>query len=255
MRGYFDDEEAEREALEDRGGDTELTLGWGALLTIVFGLVFVCGLSFWLGYTVGHHGSAAAPATAAQPAAPTAAPDQEPLQPNESIPKPSADAQEPAPPVSPASDGATTPAADGGANPATTKQGPAVAGQTGPPASSPASTPSPAAPTQPHSQVQPAFPAAGKGSPGGSPATAPTVRPAMPAAAGQFMVQVAAVSHQEDADVLMNALRKRGYAVTARREPSDGLIHVRIGPFATHDEANRMCTKLLDDGYNAIVQP
>jgi cell division septation protein DedD len=69
------------------------------------------------------------------------------------------------------------------------------------------------------------------------------------------MVQVAAVSHQEDADVLVGALRKRGYAVTARREPSDGLIHVRIGPFATHDEASRICARLLDDGYNAIVQP
>jgi DedD protein len=255
MRGYFDSEESEGEEPEERGHDTELTLGAGALLGMVFGLVLVCGLCFWLGYEMGHHGSAAAPATAAQPAAPTAAPDQEPLQGNGSIPKPSADAQAPAPPVSPASDGATTPAADGGANPAATKQGPAAAGQTGPPASSPASTPAPAAPTQPHSQVQPAFPASGNGSPGGSPAAAPMVRPAMPGAAGQFMVQVAAVSHQEDADVLVNALRKRGYAVTARREPSDGLIHVRIGPLATHDEANRMCTKLLDDGYNAIVQP
>ncbi len=69
------------------------------------------------------------------------------------------------------------------------------------------------------------------------------------------MVQVAAVSHAEDADVLVGALRKRGYAVTAQREPADGLIHVRIGPFGTRDEANRMCTKLLDDGYNAMVQP
>jgi DedD protein len=69
------------------------------------------------------------------------------------------------------------------------------------------------------------------------------------------MVQVAAVSHPEDAGVLVNALRKRGYAVNAQRETSDGLIHVRIGPFATHDEANRMCTRLLNDGYNAIVQP
>ena len=71
----------------------------------------------------------------------------------------------------------------------------------------------------------------------------------------QFMVQVAAVSHQDDADVLVGALRKRGYAVTTQRAPSDRLIHVRIGPFATHDEASRMCTRLLSDGYNAIVQP
>jgi cell division septation protein DedD len=48
-------------------------------------------------------------------------------------------------------------------------------------------------------------------------------------------------------------LRKRGYTVTPRRE-SDNLIHVRIGPFSTSDEANRWRAKLLDDGYNAEVQ-
>ncbi len=69
------------------------------------------------------------------------------------------------------------------------------------------------------------------------------------------MVQVAAVSHGEDAGVLVGALRRRGYAASAQREPSDGLIHVRIGPFATHDEAYRMSARLLADGYNAIVQP
>ena len=81
------------------------------------------------------------------------------------------------------------------------------------------------------------------------------LRPAMPGAANQFMVQVAAVSHAEDAGVLVGALRKRGYSASAQREPSDELIHVRIGPFATHDEAYRMSARLLGDGYNAIVQP
>jgi DedD protein len=69
------------------------------------------------------------------------------------------------------------------------------------------------------------------------------------------MVQIAAVSHVEDAKVLSDALRKRGYAVTARREPVDDLIHVRIGPFSTRDEANRWRLKLLNDGYNAMIQP
>ena len=69
------------------------------------------------------------------------------------------------------------------------------------------------------------------------------------------MVQIAAVSHPEDASVLVNALRKRGYTVTAQRKPEDGLIHVWIGPFSSRDEANRWTQKLLDDGYNAIVQP
>jgi cell division septation protein DedD len=69
------------------------------------------------------------------------------------------------------------------------------------------------------------------------------------------MVQIAAISHKEDAQVLADALRKRGYAITARREPADNLIHVRIGPFNNRDEANRWRLKLLADGYNAIVQP
>jgi cell division septation protein DedD len=66
-------------------------------------------------------------------------------------------------------------------------------------------------------------------------------------------VQIAAVSHVEDAQVLTTALRKRGYNVTPRRE-ADNLIHVRIGPFSTRDEANRWRAKLLDDGYNAEIE-
>jgi cell division septation protein DedD len=72
---------------------------------------------------------------------------------------------------------------------------------------------------------------------------------------GPSMVQIAAVSHQEDADVLQSALRKRGYAVTVRRQPADGLIHVQIGPFPNRNDAEVMRQKLLNDGYNAIVQP
>ena len=72
--------------------------------------------------------------------------------------------------------------------------------------------------------------------------------------AGGLMVQIAAVSHLEDADVLIDALRRRGYAVTVRRDLADNLIHVRMGPFATIADAN-MRIKLLNDGYNAIVEP
>jgi cell division septation protein DedD len=74
------------------------------------------------------------------------------------------------------------------------------------------------------------------------------------APAASLMVQIAAVSQPEDSDVLVSALRKRGYAVFARREPLDGLIHVKIGPFKTADEADKWRQKLLNDGYNAIIQ-
>lgn len=84
------------------------------------------------------------------------------------------------------------------------------------------------------------------------------VRPALPDPAAEpalIMVQIAAVSHQEDADVLVAALRKHGYTVTMSREPADNLIHVRIGPFTSRGEANTARQKLLNDGYNAVVQP
>ncbi len=87
------------------------------------------------------------------------------------------------------------------------------------------------------------------------PTSAGAVQPALAGQPGGIMVQIAAVSHLEDADVLVGALRKRGYAVTARRDPSDGLLHVQIGPFANRNDAWAMRQKLLNDGYNAIVQP
>jgi cell division septation protein DedD len=67
------------------------------------------------------------------------------------------------------------------------------------------------------------------------------------------MVQIAAVSHQEDADLLLSALRSHGYAVFVRQE-QDKLLHVQIGPFATRKEADAMRQRLLADGYNAIVK-
>ncbi len=70
----------------------------------------------------------------------------------------------------------------------------------------------------------------------------------------QTMVQIAAVSHQEDANVLVAALKKRGYAVVIRNDPKDSLLHVQVGPFASRDEAKAMRSKLLADGYNAILK-
>jgi hypothetical protein len=69
------------------------------------------------------------------------------------------------------------------------------------------------------------------------------------------MVQIAALSSQEDAAVLIGALRRRGYAVSAVRYPADRLIHVCIGPFSNPMDANSMKLKLQSDGYNAQVVP
>jgi cell division septation protein DedD len=76
-----------------------------------------------------------------------------------------------------------------------------------------------------------------------------------PAASGAgSIVQIAAVSHQEDADLLVSTLKRRGYNVAIHTEPQDKLLHVQIGPFPTHKEADAMRQKLLGDGFNAIVK-
>ena len=92
----------------------------------------------------------------------------------------------------------------------------------------------------------------------GTAKTAPTGGAVVQAALGQgtpWMVQIAAVSHQEDADVLVGALQKRGYVVSARRDPADDLVKVQVGPFPTHADAAAMRQRLLNDGYNAIIEP
>jgi DedD protein len=240
MHGYFDEDEPE---IEQPRRDRELTLSTGALLGIVFGLVLVCGLCFAAGYAMGHY----APARPAAANAPTPAPDQEPLQANGSIPKPSASEQT-APPTPPAGDSGTnpdpgTPAA--GANPTTTEQSPGGSEPGGSPA---ATAPGSAKP------MQPALPAAGNTAPAAPGGATPNVHTALPSQA-QWVVQIAAVANSADAEVLETALRKHGYLVMARREPADGLIHVRIGPFNSREDAVHWRDKLLGDGYNAVVQP
>jgi len=89
----------------------------------------------------------------------------------------------------------------------------------------------------------------------GADATEPLIKPAQPDAASALMIQVATVSRQEDADILISALSKRGYTATARHDPADNKLHVQIGPFSNRNDATAMSKKLLHDGYNSIVQP
>ncbi len=220
-RGEFEESEEQRA--------TELTLGPAMLLAIGLGLILLCGIFFGLGYVAGHRSPAQAIVTSPQPTAgqPMTA------QSGTLLSKPPAAGVIPAAP----SQEAIAPSAEGtpGGNPLTSY----------------APLGSAAAPGEP--QVRPAVPQQvnepeGSGAQQGN----SQVRPALPQGP-PLMVQVAAVSHPEDASVLMAALRRHGYAVTARREPSDGLIHVQIGPFSNRNEANAMSQRLLGDGYNANV--
>jgi len=205
-----------KEELEPAGNDTELTLGAGAFLAMGCGLLLLCGICFGLGYVVGHRGTP---------------------EPNSAAELPTQDVK-----VTEAPTGS-------GLKPGAATQ---------------------AAAAQPQMQpVDATNDGTGQGGEhlaqvGGTGGSGPAGSPASPVVAAQnqpprsqvqgWMVQIAAVSHPEDAQVLVDALRKRGYEVTAQRLASDNLIHVQTGPFVNRNDANAMRQKLLNDGYNAIVQ-
>jgi len=73
--------------------------------------------------------------------------------------------------------------------------------------------------------------------------------------ASSYYVQVAAVTKQEDADALVEALKKKQYpAFTASGSTADKLFHVQVGPYADVKDAEIMRAKLIGDGYNPILK-
>jgi DedD protein len=234
MRAAFEEEEEEL-APPRTQADRELTLSSTTLLVIFFGLVLICGLFFGLGYTLGRRATSDA-GDAIQVSVPSAANSQ--LQPSavQSKPSPASPTTAAEPPVDIPPDDASTGAQATGSQPSPTNSPNPVA-QASQPVSEPAKAVVKTADAASPGQVKPTAP----------PATAP-------APSAGIMVQIAAVSNPADADVLIGALRKRGYSVTVRNQPGDALLHVQVGPFSTRADAIAMRQKLLNDGYNAILK-
>ena len=207
------------------GTDTEIALGTRSLLGIFFGLVLICAVFFGLGYSVGRGGGSRI-AVQTAPEAPVTA--------DSHLSKPSA--QQSLTPVEPP--------------PTDSDQGTPAAAASEPglqPVSSPAHTPAPAPVL-----MQPVTPVPSQ--PRVVSAAKPAAAAAPPAATQTFMVQVAAVRISQDADILVDALRKHGYSASVRKEPQDQLLHIQLGPFATRADAYSMRSRLLADGYNAVVK-
>jgi DedD protein len=89
-----------------------------------------------------------------------------------------------------------------------------------------------------------------------APASQPAgVDPATTMPTSGYFVQVAAVSKQEDADALVDALKKREYpAFVASAISSDKLFRVQLGPYSDIKDAEGMRTKLMGDGYSPILK-
>jgi DedD protein len=252
MRTLFDTDEEEVE-----GKASEITLSTASLLGIFFGLVLVCGVFFGFGYsigrgtgttaqarpvanpTVGNTGEAEEAATAENPPAPVPAeqqttPQQRAQQQNHS------QANAEAAPAQPQADErpreGPSPSENAAEPPASTRSD--VAGAPVKPVDSARATIS-----KPSAQKATVLVAA----------TGALNVSAAPGS-GQPMVQIAAVARPEDANVLVSALRQRGYGAVVRNDPQDKLLHVQVGPFSDRTQATAIKQKLLSDGYNAIIK-
>jgi cell division septation protein DedD len=69
-----------------------------------------------------------------------------------------------------------------------------------------------------------------------------------------YIVQVAAVSKQQDAEALVDALRRKQYQVSVVTPATDALFHVQIGPFGDPKDAEAVRSRLIADGYNPILK-
>jgi DedD protein len=198
--------------------DTEITLGTAKLLGIFFGLVMICAVFFALGYALGRKSETSLTSAATLgglPASNAAKPATSGAASSTPMTFYKAVEQQSANPQP-----STTPAAggDAGAQQST--------------ASSPSTTSS-----------------------GDAASTAGPPDPMAPVPASGYFVQVAAVSKQDDADALVDALKKKQYpAFVANTSGSDKLFRVQLGPFGDIKEAEAMRSRLINDGYNPILK-
>jgi len=83
---------------------------------------------------------------------------------------------------------------------------------------------------------------------------APHPDPVAAVSTNGYYVQVAAVSKQEDAEALVDALKKKQYPAFSNSGTGDKLFHVQVGPYADVKDAESTRAKLVGDGYNPILK-
>lgn len=209
--------------------DREISLGTSFIIGIFFALVLICAIFFAFGYSLGRRSalpasgvpeSVAATGTSSKPASGTLA--------AQSVPASSSRQ---------ASDNADSSSDSGSDSNSKDEQ------------ASTAANPVVSTIKAPSAVVLPTKPAA-RPTPVSKPAAVPATTPGVTLP----IVQVAAISRQGDADMLLSALKRKGYNAVVHQVPQDKLFHIQLGPFATKKDAEAMRQRLISDGYNAIVK-
>ena len=202
--------------------DTEITLGTGRMMAIFFTFVLVCALFFSIGFSLGRRTTIAGAGSLGIGRAGTPT----------TIVRPSA-AKDNAPQPTPQSGDFSFYKAVGEKN-----ANAALAPQD---SKTPAAAATTTTSTAATSTTEPSK-------------TAADAATAAPSSAGYY-VQVAAVSRHEDAEALVEALKKKQYpAFTANNSTGDKFYHVQVGPYTELKDAEAMRARLIGDGYNPIVK-
>jgi DedD protein len=208
--------------------DTEITLDTGRMLAIFFAFVLVCAFFFAIGFSLGRRtasavalnsssGMTGTPSTIVRPS-----PAKNAATPASSSPTDFSFYKAVGAKSADSGLASTDSATQNSTNQVSKTQ----------PTSSPAAAPSTDAPAN----------------------TAPDAASAAPVSAGYY-VQVAAVTRQEDADALVEALKKKQYpAFDANNASVDKFYRVQVGPYADIKDAEAMRARLISDGYNPIVK-
>lgn len=224
--------------------ERDITIGPGKLLGLFFMLVMICGVFFAIGYSLG---KTSAREQALNDKSPLNASISAPIVGDSSAPKPSAATSTKA-----EADGSASEAkGEAPSSPDLTffnavKRDDRKSTTTGKPEAAPTTLARVEAPT---AGAPAEARAAGK-------SEAETTSAVTSAVNGAFVVQIAAVTREEDAAALAGALRKKNYSVFVVNNPTvhDKYYHVQVGPFPTLQDAESMKMKLTGEGYNPIVK-
>ncbi|MGB9073033.1 MAG: SPOR domain-containing protein [Terriglobales bacterium] len=195
--------------------DTEITLGTGRMLALFCGLVLVCAVFFAVGFSLGRKAGTAGGANLLAGQAQTPA----------AVVRPSAGKNNS--PQAPSSDqfgfykAVEQKSADT-----------QLAPHDSPPQTAAAAAPAEATSIAPKTAAP-------------DPATPP---------ANAYYVQVAAVTRQEDADALVEALKNKQYPAFRTNPSADKFFRVQVGPFAEIKDAEATRARLVADGYTPILK-
>lgn len=238
--------------------DTEITLGAGKLLGLFFMLAAVCGIFFAVGFSLGktsareqalqEHAATEARAAASVPELSSSKPAS--ANPTSESTRQSASEE----PKQPEPDLTFYKAVRQPGGDANLDAQPKDAGPTKP-MESPTPSSAVATPQPAKSAVSETPGTASASRRATGPSAGTSVAPAT-SPGSSFVVQIAAVTHEEDAAALAGALRKKSYAASVVNNPSgrDKLYHVVVGPYATLQDAEAMKARLQGEGYSPIVK-